>query len=552
MAINRPLIGIQNPVIGYADPFHPQSSQTYMRTGEGQNFPVQDPAPSVSDYLKLIKMLGADFYMHHAIPDEKEISGLIQTLHQEKLPFILGNEFYSINGPYTPGTGRGEYPAGLIEEAAASPYFLGLLYDETEHRQLHSTQYKADAEGYEWADPHGKSADQIEADIAAEIARVSEKYHGCPLFSEHVFPVMYHTFCRGGMNPCPKLLKEEYQPLQIAVSLGAAKQYGRNYSVCVDLWGFDVGSWFTRLWGFPAHSPAEFESALKLAYYLSPYMMFVENIDPLAENTAHGFELTEFGRIYQSFRKQFVPGHPLSYSFRDAACDIAIIRSDDSYISKTGNFDGNGSFGSRDLLPDERGNTFFDVCSSLLHDTISDQAVTYFKSGHADWPAAGYQRTPDALKTLPLRNGVGIGEEKTFHPIFHPMPAALVFDQYVKPEDIGDAKLIIVCGSRLAPETPEVVAKKVKEGAFAIIAEYFSDAFRPFLDGADAKRDGDSDERPNHRFLFVPDFKCFEYRYALNRYLGSPKEWTLRFGNRRLTITNPTNDGRTLEFSFSG
>lgn len=536
----RPLIGLQNPVIGYADPFHPQSSLQYLRTGEQQQFPIQDPTPSPEEYLALIKTLGADFYMHHSIPEPSEIRSLIRTLDKNGLPFILGNEFYSINGPYSPGTSRGDYPAELVSEAAKSSRFLGLLYDETEHRQLHSTQYNPNAKGYEWADPNGKSADQIEADIVSEIEKTRAKYGNTPLFSEHVFPVMYHTFCRGGINPCPKLLKEEYQPLQIAVSLGAAKQYKRHFSVCVDLWGFDVGNWFTRLWGFPAHSPEEFDSALKLAWQLSPYMMFTENIDPLARNTPGGFVLTEFGKVQKHFREQFVPAHPLPYSHLDAKCDIAVIRPDDACISRTGNFDSRGLYGSADLLPDEKTGSFFDVMHVLLHRTISNQAVTYFQSGHTEWPAANYKRTPEALSALPLPNGVGIEEEKTYHPIFHPMNSTLVFDQYAKPDDIGDASLIIVCGTRLGPDTAAVVAKKAEQGATAVIAGYFYEEFKPFLSNDNIRR-----------LHFVENFLCPQFLQTVEPYLGSPEEWSLRFGEYRLMITNPSKDGRTLEFKLN-
>ena len=536
--MTRPLIGLQNPVIGYADPFHPRTSLQYRRTGEGQDFPAQDSTPSVREYLRFIRELGADFYMHHVIPEEEEIRKLTDLLHREKMPYLLGNEFYSINGPYYPGTGRGDCPAELVERAEKSPYFMGLLYDETEHRQLHSKQYRKDAGGYEWADPRGKTADRIETEIGREIGRVRRKYHDCPIFSEQVFPVMYHVFSRYGMNPCPKLLKEEYQPLQIAVSLGAARQYGRKYSVCVDLWGFDVGNWFTRLWGFPGHSPEEFESALKLAWHLAPYMIFVENIDALGRHLREGFVMTEFGRIFQNFKNHYIPAHSPDYSWREAKCDIAVIHSDDSYISKSGNFDGNGSFGSPDLLPDEKGNSFFDVMSALLQDTVSSRALTYFLSGQEEWPAGNYRRTEEALGMLPLERGVGTEEEKTCHPIFHPMPSTLVFDQYVKPEDIGDAKLLIVCGSRLAESTPRVVAEKVREGAAAVVPEYFAGEFAPFLP-----------EALPSEFHIVKDFTGDDFRNILAPYTGSREEWTLRFGEKRIVITNPSKDGRKLEFT---
>src|SRR5690606_11335438 len=46
-----------------------------------------------------------------------------------------------------------------------------------------------------------------------------------PLISEHVFPVMFHAKARAGMDVCPKIMKESFQSLQLATSLGAAQQY---------------------------------------------------------------------------------------------------------------------------------------------------------------------------------------------------------------------------------------------------------------------------------------------------------------------------------------
>jgi hypothetical protein len=415
--------------------------------------------------------------------------------------------------------------------------FMGFLYDETEHRQIHSGIYRADIGGYEWACPHDKSADRVEADIIAEIGRVRAKYHGSPLYSEHVFPIMFHTFSRGGMNPCPKILKEEFCPLQLATAMGAAKQYGRSFNICIDMWGFDVGNWFTRLWGFPAHSPAEFKSALELAWRLSPYMMFVENIDALARNTDSGFRLTEFGEIYRDFKENYTVCNPVGYSFDELGCDIAVISSDDSYMSKSGNFDGSGMFGSKTLPPDEKSNSFIDVMYMLLHKTSSDRALTYFGSEFNEWPAGSFPRNAETLKTLPLENGVGIEKEKTCHPIFHPLNSTLVFDQYVKPQDIDGAKLIILCGSRLASTTAEVISSQVRLGAKAVIPQYFAEAFSACTDIAD-------------KITVVDNFRGNDFAAAAAPYIGSRNEWRIRFGSGYLTIMNPARDGRTLQFEY--
>jgi hypothetical protein len=303
------------------------------------------------------------------------------------------------------------------------------------------------------------------------------------------------------------------------------------------MWGFDVGNWFTRLWGFPAHSPAEFKSALELAWRLSPYMMFVENIDVLARNTDSGFRLTEFGEIYRDFKENYTRQNFAGYTFEDIDCDIAVIRSDDSYMSKSGNFDGSGLFGSKTLLPDEKSNSFIDVMYTLLHKTSSGKALTYFGSDFNEWPAGAYPRNSETLKMLPLENGVGIEKEKTCHPIFHPLNSTLVFDQYVKPQDINGAKLIILCGSRLASTTAAVIASRLRLGAAAVIPRYFAEAFSEYIDICD-------------KITIVDDFRGNDFTAAAAPYIGSCDKWRIRFGSGYLTITNPSRDGRTLQFEY--
>lgn len=66
-------------------------------------------------------------------------------------------------------------------------------------------------------------------------------------------------------------------------------------------------------------------------------------------------------------------------------------------------------------------------------------------------PLGKYPRTEETLRTLPLAHGVPKEEETLCHPIFHPLNQALVFDQYVRPEDIGDAGCWLSAAAGLGP-----------------------------------------------------------------------------------------------------
>ncbi|MFO7612107.1 MAG: hypothetical protein R6W99_06455, partial [Clostridia bacterium] len=336
---HKTIIGIQGSVMGWNDPWHPGLCDTKMRTGEGKVFASQDPTPSVSEFMNLLHSFGADLYMHHAMPDEAEITKFIDSISRYDMKFMLGNEYGNINGPFKEHSNRFDIPETCVRKALENDNFIGLLYDETEHLQLHPDMYLNYHPGekehtprrHQWSMVDGMSLQESEDAVCEAVQARKQAYgKGVEMYGEHVFPVMYHTLARGGMNPCPKVLKEEFQSVQLSTALGAARQYRRKMGICVDFWGQDVGEWFTRVWGFPGHSPAEYKSALEMSYMMGPEFMFTENVDILARYTTRGFEKTEFGEILEEFIKKFIPENPRPYSHAMADPDIVLIRSDDT------------------------------------------------------------------------------------------------------------------------------------------------------------------------------------------------------------------------------
>lgn len=119
-----------------------------------------------------------------------------------------------------------------MEKAKETGKFLGLFYDETEHLQLHPEMYTQNHRqhsdsshpSHQWASTEGKNPQDIENNIVEAVRERIQNYGGdVSLYTEQVFPVMYHIFARGGFNLCPKVMKEEFQSLQLATALGAAK-----------------------------------------------------------------------------------------------------------------------------------------------------------------------------------------------------------------------------------------------------------------------------------------------------------------------------------------
>lgn len=362
--------GLQNSVMGWDDPWYPDASRTLMRTGEGQFFVSQDPAPTKQAFIRLLQeTFGVDFLMQHAMPQDERTEDFVWDMEKCGLQYMLGNEFGNINGPHCEGTNRYDVPQKLVRRAKRSENFLGLLYDETEHLQLHPSVYRKDARLHQWLTTPCKTEEECEEAIVNNVKRLVDGY-GTDVYGECVFPSMMHLLARGGMHLSPKALKEEYQSVMFAVAMGACKQYKRKMCVTVDLWGFDVGEWFTRLWGFPAHGVQEFYNALVLSWYMSPELLFVENCDPLAISRGDSFEITPFGEAYRLFLERY-RGKTPPYSHSDVQCEIAVIHADDGVFSANGTFDGAGSYGFSEFPMNERKNSFFQVMHALSHGAVS-------------------------------------------------------------------------------------------------------------------------------------------------------------------------------------
>ncbi|QGQ94458.1 hypothetical protein EHS13_05845 [Paenibacillus psychroresistens] len=542
-------IGIQSSVMAWDDPWHEAACKHLMRTGEGKWFPSQDHTPSKAELFSLIKSLGADFYLHSVMPNDDEIEQFIDDISQADIDFMLNNEFGVINGPYLEGTNRYDVSAASVDRAVQSGKFLGLIYDETEHLQLHPNQYRrmypkemAKGTRHQWTSTEGKSLQQVEDEVAAAVHRQTELYgQEAPMYSEQVFPVMYHTLSRGGMNPCPKVLKEEFQSLQLSTALGAAKQYKRQMGICVDLWGPDVGSWFTRLWGFPGHSPREYQSALEMAYLMGPAMMFTENIDPLAVFQKNGFMKTEFGDIFEQFIKKFVPEHPRYYDHSMIEPDIVLIRSDDTDIALTPASGvasvGGQLFGSADLPGNMMSQSAFQAFHLLSRGSLPANGNTFFLPQY-EYPASRYSRNELTLQELPLHTGIEKGNETKVHGLFYPLNNVAVYDEHVDGSTLGTPKLIIIAGSRMTGACLKSVSQKVREGAVCVAAEWLMpEGFRT------SRSDGLG------RWIITKDFLDGTVAEQVEPFLGERNCWRQRFGEYEVSFYNDNKDGITLTHS---
>jgi hypothetical protein len=545
---HKPRLGIQGPVVAWQDPWAGEASERIMRTGTGSICPSQDQKPEPDEFLHALRELEADFYVHHVIPEMKGYSELLADIAGAGLDICLGNEYGNINGPWTEGTNRYDVPDETILQAARSGRCIGLLYDEPEHLQINAGQYRHDGWFPHWGSTDDmkleESRTKVEKSVLSHVQHVhsvleqsGSPHRSMPLIAEHVFPTMFHTFARAGMDICPKIMKESFQSLQLSTALGAAKQYDRALWICADLWGPDTGRWFTRFQGFPGHSPQEFDSALKLGYLMGPSHLFTENIDVLFKHTSTGFETTEFGEVWKEFVRKFIPEHALTWHHSQANPDIAIIHSDD------GNYGQNERmFGNRTLVDLGGSQSVFHIWHLLSRGTIPAHGSCMHIPGY-EFPRHELKRDV-AYEQFPLEQGYVSSDGRRMHPLFYPVRNVLAFDNQVSAEQLGRPKLVMVGGSSLSAETLFAVIKRAEDGGVVVIGEWL-------LPPDCSEKLRKSGKMGFGKWIVTNEFLDERVKEIVEPFLGEERCWMQRFGTTEVRMYPKDRDGYTLDFEIA-
>lgn len=533
--------GIQGPVVAWQDPWAGAASDLVMRTGTGAIHLSQDETPSGESFVSELQSLGADFYVHHVLPGLEGLKEMLQDMKRSGMDVCLGNEYGNINGPWLEGTNRWDVPDEAVAEAARCGRLIGLLYDEPEHLQINAAQYRKDgwyphwgrADGLELKDAVSAVANTVQSQVdrVKEISRKSGAAGvNIPLIAEHVFPVMFHVHASSGMAVCPKIMKESFQALQLGTALGAAKQYKQPLWICADLWGPDIGHWFTRLSGFPGHSPEEFASALRMGYLMAPTHLFAENVDALLCFRDNRFVRTEFGEVWQQFVHEYVPGQPLNWSHADVTPDIVLIHADDSNYGQNARL-----FGSRTIEMEEATKSVFAAWHLLSHGTLPPHGSCMHIPGY-DFPRHELKRKIDA-GSYPLPSGCPDLPQTAMHTLFNPVNNVIVFDERVRYEQLGQPKLILAAGSRLSEETTAAIRRLAEDGSVVVIMSWLA-----------PKVWQESKIYPNGgAWVVTDDFMGEEACEAAAPHLGSDDCWRLRFGDHEVRFYKGDATGSTLE-----
>jgi hypothetical protein len=407
-------------------------------------------------------------------------------------------------------THRWDITGKTLEIATKNPEFRGVMYDEAEHGQMRrelNTNGGSDSNATHAIHPYFAATDGMTLEQAYDAVFNSAKAvagnyrsKGVIPMTEEVFPAMIFTFARAGFDIAVKAMKESIDPVYAAITMGATKQYGREFCITPDMWGFD----FTQSDHFPGHPPEELRATLLNAYWIGATRIFVENtrglIEKKTENGVDRYEPTEYGKVYKWFVKEYVPAHPRPYTFMDIRPEVAILRFDDSdWGQKESRFTDN-LYGAVNLQTTPATEAWFQIWTLLTHGQTRDGAISFNSKKYIGVP----------------------------HNFFYPLKDVIVYDHLAGEKELEGLKLVFLTGVLISPQTMKAVRAFVKKGGLCISLASLAPADL-------AGKSGMISEGSGH-WLVVKDFLSDDVSKAVTPFLGKPDEISYHIGKQRLTV----------------
>ncbi len=401
----------------------------------------------------------------------------------------------------------------------------GLLYDEAELMQVWRNQTIA-GKSQPWIyDPAGRRLEDASEEFTAAVADHARRHtqHGIHLFTEHVLPIAYHNFARAGWTAATKILKETWAAPYLAMAMGAALQYGTELWVCPDLWDCDKP--------YPGHSPAEYRSALLLAYHLGADCIYTENLDfdpgnrgvgSLVLARPDGYTVTPYGEEAIKFRHEYVPDHPRDYSFRHLRPRVAIIRQEDTCWGQADSWTSDTLFGS----PSWQSTSITEAWLRLWH-LLSCGVIP---ADSLSWHGGNLWREWHGRP----------------HQTFCPLDGVVVYDHTVRGDLLAGVEVIFLTGLAVSAETLAAVEQQVAAGTTCV-------ALPHLLPERVARETGHNGTLKDGAGLWVSteDFLAPHARKQVRHVLPGADTLRYRFGERTVIFHPEDGDPNRLVVEIS-
>ncbi len=411
----------------------------------------------------------------------------------------------------------------VLNEYVKSPSFMGVCYDEAEHMQINRSWVFVDYKKIDLpflSETTGKTFRDAQDSIIEYGGKLTGEYiaSGVPeIYTEHVWPVLFHAFARAGFTPVYKQLKESIAPIWASLAMGAARQYNKPLWTCLDLWYCN---------DYPGHSPGELKANLEYGYLLGVNRMYVENInynDSLYYETESGVSLTEYGDVYASFAKNYIKNNPRSYTHSDYTPKTAIIRFDDTFCGQ--NMEKNSMWkprllGAYNLQPNIECFEWLDAWYTITHHKTNRKSISW---NHPELH----------------RNGM---KYYTFVPCVSP----IVYDENVTAENLTTLDLVFLCGLYISSRTLSDVANMVKLRGLTVVTtiKYAPAQFAvKYGGGTDVYEDGLG------KWVICESMADTEVYDNIKHLLGNSDEMVYHFKNKiiRMKITDSGKQMQVLE-----
>lgn len=505
-----------------------------------------------SDFFNATAMdlLGVDFVVYHyrtprgSVEDEiKKMEKLGKDFKDASLKVIVNVECGNWNLNIETSEGYEwvsqpdnlhlfKFPPAVLKSLNQSDAVWGVQYDELEHsqitRNLTITLQHPGIERATLVETTGmdfKSADEAVYQSAKSLVKEYQDQGTRNVFTEHVWPVLYHNFARAGMIPVYKQMKENWSNVWASCAIGACLQYDQELWACLDFWNYNT---------FPGHSAETLWSNLLFAYWAGVDKAYVECVGKhtyeVIDDNLDNIKLLERGEVLSRFAKEYVPNNPRPYTFRDFEPEIAIIRFDDTAwgqgpdthctVSNRGETISyhwkDWLFGAYDLNTSEESQEWIKAWSTITHGMVKEESLS--------WNACNvYEDTP--------------------YRCFAPANLPVVFDDQATGKHLGGLKLAFLCGLYMSDGTLKEVASLVKNKGLVVVT---SKRFAPhefssnYSSGIQVFNDGKG------KWIITDDMASETLKEIVAPWLGKEDEIVMRFKNNREITMKIAPDGNNI------